>query len=77
VNVQAPYMLVYSRRFLHKGTYDAKRYRIVQTVEKFSSLSVQQQGSGDEVRSEKVLYSTPSELSREQERRARDANPRP
>jgi len=77
VNVQAPYMLVYSRRFLHKGTYDAKRYRVVQTGEKFSSLSVQQQGSGDEVRSEKVLYSTPAELNREQERRARDANPRP
>lgn len=75
VNVQTPYALVYSRRFLHKGTYDAKRYRIVQRGEQFSSLVVLQQGSGDEVRFEKPLYSTAEELTREQEHRARDSKP--
>lgn len=75
VNVQAPYALVYSRRLLHKGTYDATRYRIVQRGERFSSLSVLQRGSGDEVRFEKPLYSTPEELTREQERRAREPKP--
>ncbi len=73
VNVQAPYALVYSRRFLQKGTYDAKRYRIVQRGEQYSSITVAQRGSGDEVRFEKPLYSTAEEVTREDERRASDA----
>ena len=75
VNVQAPHALVYSRRLLRKGTYDPKRYRTVQRGERFTSLQMLQQSSADEVRSEKVLYSTPEDVTREQARRERDPKP--
>ncbi len=75
VNVQAPHALIYSHRFLRKGTYDPKRYRIVQRGEQFRSIEVLQQGSGDELRFEKILYSTAEEVKRDQDRRDRDARP--
>jgi hypothetical protein len=75
VNVQAPYSLIYSRRLLRKGTYDPKRYRIVHRGELFTSLQMLQQSSADELRSEKVLYSTPEDMTREQARRERDPKP--
>jgi hypothetical protein len=77
VNAQAPHTLVYSRRFLRKGTYDPTRYRIVQRSDQYTSVEVLQLGSGHEVRFEKALHSTPEELAREQERRNRDAKPSP
>lgn len=77
VNAQAPHALVYSRRFLRKGTYDPTRYRIVQRSDQYTSVELLQLGSGHEVRFEKALHSTPEELAREQERRNRDAKPSP
>lgn len=72
VNVQAPYGLVYSRRLLRKGTYDAGRYRIVQQGDPFTSVLMVQQVSDTMARSEKSLFSTPQELAREQQRRSRE-----
>jgi len=77
VNAQTPHALVYSQRFLRKGTYDPARYRVVQRGEQYARVEMLQLGSGHEVRFEKVLHSTPEELAREQERRSREAKPSP
>ena len=55
VNVQQPGLLIYASRFLHAGTYDAGRYRIVQRVEGFRSLAMTGTGAaGGAVRHERV-----------------------
>jgi len=73
VNVQSPHTLIYSSTLLYARTYETERYRIVQRVANFKSLSTIGTGSkGSAVQYEKSLISTPDDVKRDQDRRARD-----
>ena len=75
VNVQAPQSLIYGTRFLYAGTYEPKAYRIVRRSAGFKSIQTfgTRAADSDVVRHEKTLFTTPDELQREEERRARES----
>jgi hypothetical protein len=79
VNVRSPHSLIYSWRLLLAGTYEPKSYRTVQPAPEFRALqsigTVAATGAADVVRHEKSLFSTPADLQREDERRAKDLKP--
>jgi hypothetical protein len=74
-NLRSPHTLIYSSTLLYARTYEPERYRIVQRVANFKSLQTMGTGTKDNVTQfEKSLISTPNDLKRDQDRRARDTS---
>lgn len=74
VNLQAPVALIYMTRFMLAGAYDRAAYRTVLASPGYRSISTAAVGPpGSRVpRHEKTIVSTPDDIKRDQERRARD-----